>query len=735
MKRGQACFVGVALVLSGLWGFYGPHLFGLGADDFWWVSFNEPAWRWTRDLHEITPWFPPWFWPSTALLMAGIAVCSCACFKRKMAELGEPLRAKSMPGFSRADFLRRGIAIPTLIVLVVVGLIGAKVVHGGELSVWPWLLGIAAVLTGCFAKDALSPDGEVSERRSLLTRPEFTALLATVGHLAVLGILHRAPEMRVWTTSGDLVILALCWCRWPKLINFWLLQGLLVVSMFYYVVDIESWRYGSIGDEFDFYATSRWLVAHSGERGYLDGEGVYGHHPLSASFHQMWGEMLFGNQVYGWRMSGVFCAQIAGLGLFAVLREMINTRTALMGCAVLLASNRMVAMAMTGYNQMQGLAMMVMFWAVLLLAIRRGSYLGYALAGMLAVGGLFTFTLAVPLMLIGAALMLSAGFPKRGKRPANPENARSFYTFAPLCVFLVGLTLVALPRVVDMTWISGQLDLAGLNAGNSAHRASLGEHIALSSLYSVLAFGQIREGTHYASGPLLDPLSALAFIVGLVWLIAGGWRLRYGRWLALSLVGGIGVVGGLCVHPFPPNTRLFILVPIYALVVTTGLVQAGRFIAARLKTPRWQGVSGALGVVCVAALFALNWWQLHGVLDRTAERNSYQYILKILAEERVHRPVFIVGRDGNEADANLDKALAIYGYSKTDYTDVINVQPSAYLRDLARGVPTAIICLQKDTVALAEWRRAAQENSPQWRETVIKDGLGVPHLVTLELGR
>jgi hypothetical protein len=82
-------------------------------------------------------------------------------------------------------------------------------------------------------------------------------------------------------------------------------------------------------------------------------------------------------------------------------------------------------------------------------------------------------------------------------------------------------------------------------------------------------------------GPLVDVVTALAFMVGVAALLAAVWFRR----TALMLLAGFAyagfVLGALVPYQYPTHTRTFLLVPLYAIIAALGLEAVTRRLPAR----------------------------------------------------------------------------------------------------------------------------------------------------------
>jgi hypothetical protein len=129
--------------------------------------------------------------------------------------------------------------------------------------------------------------------------------------------------------------------------------------------------------------------------------------------------------------------------------------------------------------------------------------------------------------------------------------------------------------------------------------------LAVQMLQNVVAGAQAflanSHNTHYVAGPHVDPGTALLILVGLAATLVGVRKRSAVAWLAASLLFSVAV-SGIQQYGWVATTRMFILVPIYALYGGLGA-------AAIAEWSTRRGVRAAGALVCVALCVVLN--QLH----------------------------------------------------------------------------------------------------------------------------
>ncbi len=701
--RPSALITAAALLVVGLAGLYLPTW---APSMLAWMrplSLDAPAWRWLRPMQAYAPWNNPWFWPSAVTVMTAV-ILGAVARPLRAAIFGERLTVAAVPRIDGRIFSKTSTRLAGAVVL---GGTSVLIVAAGSqrpLPAWAWSVALGGIVGWAWFEDRTSP-----RPRTLGSDREWLCFAWTLAHLFMLGWIYRSPAVRCWGLAASLLLHGGLWWWRPAQARFWMLQLLLAVSVLYYVVDAFSWRYSFIGDEYSFYDLARLLQQPGNPARYLEPLGVYHINPMAASFHQSWVDRIFGSDIYGWRMSGVLAVHAAALFFYVFLRELLGGRAALFGCALFLASHRFVAMTLAGYNQMQGLTALTWFWALAALALGRGSYLGYVLCGVAAAAGFYTFPLVVPLAALGGSFLLMAGrIPEANERGA-PTGA---FSFAPLALFCLGLLVAVLPRLLQTDAIVEQ----ALLGSASDLPSSLNRSVGFSWLVTAVSVLGINYYTHYSSGPLLDPLSAALVLGGSIYVMAYGWRSRLGRWLMVATFLQVLIVGGLNNHDTPPNTRLFLLIPVYLIF---GAILFCELEDVLLRSRRGRVLCGGLGVLVVAGLFGINYAQLHYVLDQVYPREPYQYAVRAFEDSSPDRVIYLITNKPNGHDSYLDMIIEAHGWDLGRRRYVPWENPAASLEEITRTNPSAWICVSPALSNFEEWRRAARNYPAVWREVLL----------------
>ena len=424
-----------------------------------------------------------------------------------------------------------------------------------------------------------------------MTRPAPAVTAWLVGALAFLvgaAILDGRPR-RVRLASPDVVLVAV----------------LAAVAVVPRVISLETIPLNLSGDEGEMGEMARAVLR--GELVNPFGTGWLSH-PTLWFFMQAGSLRAFGDDVVGLRMLSALIGAATVGALYVFARFAYGRATAIVAAALLAVYHFHVHYSRIGLNNVADALPALVAYTALLYGIRRHSWLGFGVAGA-ALGLSIYFYMGARLVPLVAAIVLAH---------LLLVDRRRFRQLAPrIALVPVGFALVAGPLLRWFTdhpdAFDARLKLVGLfqsgafdereNAGES-ELAILGDQFRR----AVGAYTSVPDrSTFYDPGsPLLDPISATLFAIGLMALVVA-WRRSESALLASWLLGAALLGGMLLVDP-PQSPRYVNAAPAVCLVIALGLVSGMRHMG-RLAglSPRTQHVVVAV-TVSGLALWNLNFY-------------------------------------------------------------------------------------------------------------------------------
>lgn len=366
--------------------------------------------------------------------------------------------------------------------------------------------------------------------------------------------------------------------QWVFILLFLVLSGNLVrqfrqIPKIYWIVNLavilfslqlNSWAFSVAGDDFAFYTTaseivqtqSLWIMASN----LFDGALVYGTHPYLSSLIQAISMKLFGLDNFGWRFSNVYLSALSIAFFYFFFNGFFPKRYAHFAAFFLATSSYLMSFSKIGYNNLQALFAMSLALAAASWALRSDRKLAYMALGF-SLGFCF-YVYPAALYALPLPILLLYFY-----RPADGRPMIHRWILALASAFLICLPLLTQP----MYWAA---KVPGLYVNNpeimqSAH--SLRQHFAINALDAFFSFLYLVNETHFVVTAYSDPLSGMLILIGLAYSIKRSIRERMAAYISISFILLILMVGASHDRLFPPTTRMFMLLPWFAMFAATGL--------------------------------------------------------------------------------------------------------------------------------------------------------------------
>jgi 4-amino-4-deoxy-L-arabinose transferase-like glycosyltransferase len=327
---------------------------------------------------------------------------------------------------------------------------------------------------------------------------------------------------------------------------------------------IDSWAYVVIGDEYSFYNEVRNILENRTAWELINttfnGNFVYGTHPYFSSYLQSFFMKMFDNHNFGWRFSNPFLVAGSLFFFFYFFKAFIPRRTALITVILLGFSHYLLSFSKIGYNNLQsffalGLVLATFTWALQSKRIAAFSLLGLSMGLCFYIYPAALYIIPIPIL--GLLIYL----------PPNNKNVLKYWGWVIISMSLLIYPLVAQPRYWEAK-IPGTF----LYTEVSGSAGELARNTLVNMLYSSLSFLYVPEQSHYVSNGYMDPLSSIFIVIGFAYLA----KLTFSRnksalFLGLSFLTMFVIVGATHGRNFPTATRMFLLLPWFALFTAFGL--------------------------------------------------------------------------------------------------------------------------------------------------------------------
>ena len=504
----------------------------------------------------------------------------------------------------------------------------------GHVYGWGFLLALTLYLLGWLLRTFKPP---------VHWRPSPLAVLMVGTHLSLVLLIYSLQMHRPYAWAAGLLLALLLAGSLRYLRRIPLIYWVILLAVLLFSVKLSSWEYSVIGDEYQFYISADQLatqnnLARIGDT-LFSGNGVYGSHPVFSSLVQAAFMKVFGNNNFGWRFSNPYLSALA-LGFFYLFfRRFTSARMALAAVLFLATSHYLMVFSKLGYNNLQALFSLSLVLACASWAVQARQPHAYALLG-LSLGLCFYVYPAALYSLPVAGLLLLFYDP-----PRSLEAWRR-WGWAGLSLLLLLLPLFLQPDY----WLAKVPGTLFFNPAITQSTGSVLGHLASNLVYSLFSFLYITQQALFVITSYVDLLTAGLVLVGLAYLLLLCWQVstpgqrRFAGFWLLSFLLMAFMAGATHAAPYPPVTRMFLLLPWFAGLAAAGLEWLIERVAAlrSAEPPAGSARGGRFGIgglqialaLFFAAVLALNLVQAYRLtIQRSGNMHSSEVMFVRLLQE------------------------------------------------------------------------------------------------------
>ncbi len=581
-------------------------------------------------------------------------------------------------------------------------------------------LWFAAILLWAIAFFSL--DRSRSPHPSVLTRRELSKLVGYILLLFLLGFVYHLPVLQSWESRAGLIaitaLIVLGLWQFRRISGVVVVFTLIAVAgLAAYTYNIDSWQYSFIGDEFVYYQNPQLYVQNPEQVNILDSRGVYEAHPVLATVIQAATIVLYGGDVYSWRINGMLLILMSAPAIYLLVRQLKSSNAGLLAAILFVSAHHLIGFAHAGYYAMQIFPGAISMLALAVLALQRQSRLAIFLCGVAASFTFYTYTLAIPLIPLPLLLIgLWAIWPSR----VVPLATRIAKAIPFALIFVIAVLVTCAPRLLNTRWFTDAASNTVLSHTEIPGMTNpLLQQILPNIAYTLGATLYFNLNSHYVSGAHLDPLSDILLILGVAGLIATLLRKRVALWLLISFLLLVVVIGGSVPYPYPSHARTFTLVMFYAVFGALGasylwdaLVEAGVRISPTLLR--------LAAAVVVVVIVSLNLYQFFVLAEKGFTQTT---IAMIVRQYQVNPPdMTFYYIDAVPNDDNMFMVLDALHLDSSRIKPILSSWPMIALSEIRRDAkPPYQIVMGKGWGNASYWLSAAKLVWSGWKIEDVGD--------------
>lgn len=344
----------------------------------------------------------------------------------------------------------------------------------------------------------------------------------------------------------------------PTILWIFLLALILIIT------NLNVWWISVIGDEYSFYDLAKDISQNQSLRivaeRFFNCKGVYGTHPYFSSILQSITVKVFGVSGFSWRLSSIYFAALGIVFFYLFFRSFLGRKIAITASLFLGCSHYLINFGKIGYNNLQAFfALSLVLWSASR-AWKEKKFYQYAILG-LAVGLCF-YVYPAGLYAVPIPFLFLLFY-------APPNSWRMIRRWAIL--FFVSLALV-IPLLLQPKYWQEKLPGTFLSAPAIIQSpGSIFDHIQYNFIAATFSFLFNPEEGHFVASSFVDPISGVFVSIGLLYSLRNAFHKRFfGFWMA-SFLMIVFLAGATSSRSNPPNTRMFMVLPWFALFASLGL--------------------------------------------------------------------------------------------------------------------------------------------------------------------
>lgn len=307
-----------------------------------------------------------------------------------------------------------------------------------------------------------------------------------------------------------------------------------------------------------------------GEVGSLISVGWY-HLPMMGFAWHALSMRIFGETVFGLRMSSVIVGTLTFIPFYLLTRLLFNRRTALLATFLLAVSHPFIALNRLGINYTQTILFEVTTFYFLFRGLRSQKWWDFALSGLFMGAGLYLYYASrlVPFVVLGF-LACGAIAHRRSVRTHWRRVvilwAVAILVFAPMALYFVQHPWHFISRTSHVFALG---DLGWVDVSYARQSPAITLFTQAGRVLPLFNYGGDMSGQYGYRGPMLDFITAMLFILGLGYSLANSRRPRHfflQIWFWATLIAG-----GILTLPAPFIPRLSGVLPVVVIFAAVAM--------------------------------------------------------------------------------------------------------------------------------------------------------------------
>lgn len=323
-----------------------------------------------------------------------------------------------------------------------------------------------------------------------------------------------------------------------------------IFSVFYYAININSWKFSFVGDEWPFFTKSVEIANNNLLVNPFSLAGVWGQNPVFFSYYQAIFIKIFGASNIVWRLSTVALIIPLSVFFFLWIKQLFGQKTAVVSTLLLQTSFYLANFLKIGYPNPLGLVLFIMTIYFFTKASYDLNYKVFILSGMFLGISFYVYIGAIfPLILLPYIIILFLNrFPI--KKLVQPFLLAAFSYLTMLIPFIIQITY-------DDTFLKIITEKTVLKKEYTNNLQPI-----YNTLNNLILFFRNNDYNynHYVTGPYLEYLTQIFAIIGIGYLIIN-FKSASSKLLFILFLSTTLVIGITSPYSYSPTTRGIFFLP------------------------------------------------------------------------------------------------------------------------------------------------------------------------------
>lgn len=456
---------------------------------------------------------------------------------------------------------------------------------------------------------------------------------------------------------------------------------LLMLTIGINLIGLTSWKFSIIGDEGVFFHYAK-NIAEGKDWNFFHLRGVYEMFPDLESAYAALIMKIFGINVIGWRLSVIFVTAAASIMIYMLCKLLFGRLAAFAAGMVVATNHYLIAFNHIAYNTTNAIIFPIGTLLTLLIFLRTRNIIYAYLSGLILGFAQYASPLARFTWILAAIWIMIIFL-------MHPSVKR----VSTILIMLFGFALVVAP-----TLINAPVEFYSFLWKFQTQYESIslfGRLIAAAQSFLIF-WTNPGWYHHYVGSPLIDPLTGVLLVAGLIIAILN-WRKMAARlalaWFIISVIL-LGITNKTLA---PPITRLLFVIPAVALLVGLAVITF------YFGLHRWFHLNTSTAtIVIVATLLVMPGLNLHEFIvegpKHTQPEGHLSFGIKALQDHSSN--IIVEVSDWDNADQNFIFLLEQYPWLKNNYKYVKMDNLNRSLNSATSDLPIYFVRPNNDKIAL-----------------------------------